>query len=147
IAIPMKRANPNANGRVRNPVRRARLPKNSMNNPSAPMGVGMPCLSRQLARCAFRPRPPCQPKICCVECKKNVTARPSRRKTNEYDDDVSRIQLMHNLRGSAYDRVSSLPHHAPKSKSKGLLVGANGRNVRGLRCAETVCRCNKVWTT
>src|SRR5262249_1961972 len=97
MAIMMKRANPNANGRVRNPMRRARLPKNSMNSPSAPMGVGMCCLSRQLARCAFSPRPPCQPKICCVECKKNVTARPRRRKTNEYDADVSKIQAMRHL--------------------------------------------------
>src|SRR5262245_57141334 len=94
----MKIANPSANGRVRNPTSRAKLPRNSVSIPTTPMGTGIPYLSFQLSSMPFIPRPPDQPKICCVEWAKKAIARPKRKKTKAKDGAVSKIQLTLNLR-------------------------------------------------
>src|SRR4029453_16131100 len=98
----MKIANPRANGRVRNPTRRAKLPRNSVSIPTTPMGTGIPYLSFQLSSMPFIPRPPDQPKICCVEWAKNAIAKPRRKKTKAKDGAVSKIQLIPNLRGVSF---------------------------------------------
>src|SRR4030095_16237987 len=102
----MKIANPRANGRVRNPTRRAKLPRNSVSIPTTPMGTGIPYLSFQLSSMPFIPRPPDQPKICCVEWAKKAIAKPRRKKTKAKDGGVSKIQFIPNLRGvSFFDKI------------------------------------------
>src|ERR671924_1345107 len=121
----MNMAKPKAKGRVRNPSRRAKLPKNSVNIPTRLRGTGMPYFSFQLARTELRPRPSNQPKICCEPWAKNATARPKRKNTNEKDGDVSKIQLIRILHESSIEMAWSLAHYAAEANGHANETGAN----------------------
>ena len=94
IATSMKMVNPSAKGRVRNPTRRARLPKNSVKIPIAPMGIGIRYFCFQLLRVPLNPRPPNQARNCCDPWAKNAIVRPKRRIKKEKDESVGMIEFI-----------------------------------------------------